>query len=63
LNIAFSIFPPDDRVVVVRLEELLNIVCSCFDSLKSFLAKEMRYVSLDGGDSGGGKMVPENPKR
>jgi hypothetical protein len=40
-----------------------NIVHPCFDGLESFLAKDMRYISLDSSNGGGSKMVSKNTER
>ena len=63
LNVAFDILTPDDRVIVIRFEELRNVFGPRLDGLKPILAEDTGQVSLDSNDSGGGKVVTKNPKR
>jgi len=63
LNVTLNILPPDDRVIIIRFEELCNVFGPCLNGLKPFLAEGTGQVSLDGNDGGGGKVVTENPER
>lgn len=63
LNVAFNILPPDDRVIVVRFEELRNIFSPCVNGLKPFLAEDIGEVSLNSNDGSSSEMVAEDPER
>ena len=63
LDIALSVFPPDDQMIFVRFEELCNILGPCFNSVKSFLAEYTCEVTLDSSDRNRSEIVTKDPKR
>ena len=62
LDIPLNIFSPNDWVIIVRFEELRHIARPCFNSLESLVTEDAGQVSMDGGNSGGGKVVVEDPE-
>ena len=60
LDVSLGILTPDDWVVAFRFEKLCNMPGPCFDRVEPFLAEHAYYMSLNGNDGGGGKVVSEN---
>ena len=61
LNVAHSIFLPDDWVLVVRFrKELHDVVSPCCDRMEPFLAVDDWQVPFDRIDGSGGEVVPKD---
>ena len=60
LDISLNIFSPNDWVVIIRFEELCNVTCPRFDSVKSLAAEDVGHVAMDGNNGSSSKVIAED---
>ena len=63
LDITFNVLTPDDQVVIIWPKELGNVFRPCINSSEPLLSEDVRQVSMDSNNGGGGNVVTKDPNR